>query len=283
MNRVTHILHWEGGSLALDRCRVMGVLNVTPDSFSDGGKSFAADDAVARAWRIAEEGADVLDVGAESTRPGAQAVSEDEERRRLRPVLEALASKKYPLPISLDSRKPSIVKETLENRLVQIINDVEGFRNPAMVGLVKKFRVPAILMHMFGDPRTMQKEYRYGDVVADLAAFFRARLAETGLEDNVVIDPGIGFGKSVDHNLEILRRLEEFHVLGRPIAIGASRKSFIGSILGTELDERLEGSVACAVVAASQGAAIVRVHDVQETVRALRMTHAILEGKPTPP
>ncbi len=269
--------------MVLNRCRVMGVLNITPDSFSDGGKFFGAEEAVARAWKIAEEGADLLDLGAESTRPGAEGVSEDEERRRLWPVLEALALKKYPLPISLDSSKPSIVEKALRDRLVQIVNDVEGLRNPEMAGVVKKSGAPVVLMHMYGSPRTMQQDFRYGDVVADLIAFFRSRLAEAGLTDNVLIDPGIGFGKSVEHNLEILRRLGEFHVLGRPILIGVSRKSFLGSILGTEVGQRLEGGLACAVWAAVLGVAMLRVHDVRETVQALKVTRAIVEGNPTPP
>jgi dihydropteroate synthase len=275
MEKPRYKLHWPGGELVLDRVHVMGILNVTSDSFSDGGAFLEHSKAVARALQIVEEGADILDIGAESTRPGAEPISLDEERRRVFPILEELERRKLPIPISLDCRKPDIVAEVLDRRWVQIVNDVEGLRNPEMVEVVKKFKAPVILMHMFGDPQTMQSEYAYEDVVTDLILFFRKRLAEAGLEENVVLDPGIGFGKSADHNLEILRRLAEFKAIGFPVLIGASRKSFIGKILNVEVGERLEGSLAAAAVAVQNGASILRVHDVRATVRFVRMLQAM--------
>jgi dihydropteroate synthase len=255
--------------------RVMGTLNVTPDSFSDGGRFLEPDKAVERAFAIAEEGADLLDIGAESTRPGAEPVPEEEERRRLWPVLERLAREKFPLPVSLDCAKPALVAEAWDTGWIAIVNDVEGLRNPEMVRVVRERNAPVILMHMWGTPRTMQQDFRYGDVVADLIAFFRRRIEETGLAEQVTVDPGIGFGKSVEQNLEILRRLREFGVLGRPILVGASRKSFIGKVLDLpDPADRLEGSLAAAAVAAMNGASIVRVHDVRATVRFLKLFSA---------
>jgi dihydropteroate synthase len=253
----------------------MGILNVTPDSFSDGGEFLGADAAVARAWEIQREGADLLDVGAESTRPGAEEVTEVEEQRRLWPVLTRLAAERYPLPVSIDTRRPSVAEGALRERKVQIVNDVGGLRNPEMAEVVKRHAVPVVLMHMSGSPRTMQSDYHYDDVVTDLISFFRKRLSDTGLKENVVIDPGLGFGKSTEHNLTLLKRLDEFQVLGLPILVGASRKTFIGRVLDIPPGERLEGSLACAVLAAANGAAIVRVHDVRPTVRALRMAEAV--------
>ncbi len=271
-------LYWKSGELKLDRPRVMGVLNMTPDSFSDGGAYFSLDRAVARAWEMANEGADLIDIGAESTRPGSEGISEEEERRRLWPLLENLRAKSFSLPISLDCTKPALVADALDEGLVQIVNDVEGLRNPSMRDVILERKAPIIVMHMFGTPRTMQNDFRYDDVVKDLISFFRVRMEETGLKENIVIDPGIGFGKSIEQNLSLLHRLAEFKVLNAPILIGASRKSFIEKILDLDMDERLEGSLAAAAVAVYNGAAMVRVHDVQPTVRIVRLVEAILRS-----
>ncbi len=260
----------------------MGVLNTTPDSFSDGGRFVGLDQAVARAWEVAKEGADILDIGGESTRPGAIPVSEQSERDRVWPVLEKLAEQKYPLPISLDTTKPKLVFEAFQQGLIQIINDVEGLRNPDMVSVVKELHVPLILMHMFGKPRTMQKDYFYKDVVCDLISFFSSRLEETGISENVVLDPGLGFGKGVEHNVVILHRLSEFKSLGYPLLVGASRKTFIGEILDAGVNERLEGSLAVAAIAVYNGASILRVHDVAATVKVVKVIEAISKASPAP-
>ena len=275
MEQNPYFLHWPGGELSLDRCRIVGILNVTPDSFSDGGKYFDPKKAVDRAWQIADEGADVLDIGAESTRPGSEGIDEKTEWSRLASVLQTLAKQNYLLPISLDSTKPDLVFRALEERLVHWVNDVQGLQNPRMREAIREFKVPATLMHMWGMPRTMQSDYRYEDVVEDLIVFFRRRLEEMGSTDNLVIDPGIGFGKGVEHNLQLLNRLHEFKVLNVPVLVGASRKSFIGKILGTEVDDRVEGSLAAAVIARDGGASLLRVHDVRATSRAIRMAEAI--------
>lgn len=253
----------------------MGILNVTPDSFSDGGKFFQLENAVAQAWKMKEDGANVLDIGAESTRPDAPRVSEEEELHRLMPVLQELHHQQFPTPISLDTSKPNVARTALSLGYVDLINDVEGFRNPAMVDVVREFDCHAIMMHMFGTPDTMQREYHYRDVVGDLIEFFKERIERTGLKQKLILDPGLGFGKSVEHNLSLLNRLPEFFQLGLPLLVGASRKSFIGKVLDADVGDRLEGSLVCAALAAYKGAAIVRVHDVKETKRSLRMVEAI--------
>lgn len=268
-------LYWPGGELKLDRCRLMGILNVTPDSFSDGGAFLDSSYAVRRAWKILKEGADILDIGAESTRPGAMGVDIEMERSRLWPILKKLAENRFPLPISLDSTKPELVEEAWDLGWIQIVNDVEGLRNSKMRDVVKKLKAPCVIMHMYGSPRTMQEDFQYDDVVKDLITFFRKKLKECDLDENIVLDPGIGFGKNVKHNLEILNRLEEFQVLGHPVMIGSSRKSFIGKVLEAETNDRLEGSLASAALAIERGAKIVRAHDVRATRRAIRMVEAI--------
>lgn len=272
-------LTWKGGALSLHRCRVMGILNLTPDSFYDGGKYTSVDAAMDRAWEMVDEGADIIDIGAESTRPGSPGISIEEEKNRLFPVLQRLAEEKFPLPVSLDTSKPEVLSEACSQQWVQIANDITGLRNPAMVFAIVSNEIPVILMHMFGTPQTMQQDFHYEDVVKDLIDFFRKRLGECRLKTNVVLDPGLCFGKSVQHNLEILQRLKEFQTLGFPILIGASRKSFIGEILKTQSDDRLEGSLAAAAVAVSNGAKILRVHDVKETVRTVQLVESIMKQK----
>jgi len=275
MKKHTHLLQWSDGHILLDCCRIMGILNITPDSFSDGGHFFQLDRAVARAWEIFHEGADILDIGGESTKPGAISINVQEERSRVWPVLEKLKREQFPLPISLDSSKPELIKDAFQNKLIQIVNDVEGLRNPEMVEVIHEFHIPVILMHMFGSPRTMQQEYHYEDVVTDIKSFFAERLKKAEIVDNVVLDPGIGFGKDITHNLNLIHRLREFTSLGHPIMIGASRKTFIGKLLEVDLLDRLEGSLAVAAIAIYNGASMVRVHDVKATRRVVKMVEAL--------
>lgn len=270
-------LRWKNGSLSLHRCRVMGILNVTPDSFYDGGKYTHVDKALDRAWAMVDEGADILDIGAESSRPGSQGISADEEKKRLYPLLEKLAIEKFPLPISLDTTKSQVFSESYKNGWAHIANDVSGLRDPGMVLSVVALQAPIVVMHMVGTPQTMQKVHSYENVVEEILQFFRERLNDCRLKSNVILDPGIGFGKSAKHNLTILNRLNEFLEFGFPVMIGASRKSFIGEVLDTPTQERLEGSLAAVAIAVDRGAKIVRVHDVKSSVRVVRMVEAIKE------
>ena len=253
----------------------MGVLNLTPDSFYAGSRLESADEAVRRARRFAEEGAELLDIGGESTRPGSEPVSQTEELRRVLPVIERVA--KLGPRISVDTSKAEVARRALDGGAT-VLNDVTALRgDPAMAAVARGFD-SVILMHMQGTPLTMQVDPRYGDIVADLRAFFLERLtafaSAGGDTSRVWLDPGIGFGKTFEHNLEILRRLEEFHALGRPIALGVSRKGFLGRLAASgkepaPAEERLEGSLAIACRAAAAGVAVLRVHDVAETRRAL--------------
>jgi dihydropteroate synthase len=259
---------------------VMGVVNVTPDSFSDGGLYFSADAAVAHGEQLLNEGAGVLDVGGESTRPGAEPVSLDEELRRVVPVIERLS----PATISIDTRKVAVAETALQAGAT-IVNDVSAFRHdPAIAGVVASSGAVCCLMHMLGgDPRTMQDDPVYDDVVSDVKAFLEERLefavAEGVPEEKVWLDPGIGFGKTVDHNLELLRRLDELAAIGRPLVIGTSRKSFLGKLTGREARDRLAGTVATNVIALERGASIFRVHDVAANVEALTVAAATLSGQ----
>lgn len=254
----------------------MGILNVTPDSFSDGGRFFSAEKAIEHARRLAAEGADIIDIGGESTRPGGEPISAQEELGRVKPVIEAIVDE-VDVPVSIDSYKPEVVETCLALGCT-IVNDVTGLRNPEMIKLVAKRRVPVVAMHMLGMPKTMQENPRYRDVVKDIKSYFAERLkaAKKGGVKNVIIDPGIGFGKTVEHNLQLLQRLKEFKTLGCPIVAGPSRKSFIGKISGLDVNDRLEGTIAACVVAAMNGANILRVHDVKECKRALQIADAIV-------
>lgn len=258
---------------------LMGILNVTPDSFYDGGRYDHPETAVARAAAMAAEGAVLIDVGGESTRPGAASVDADEESRRVVPVVAAVVRQLPGVWISIDTSKAVVARRALEAG-AHLINDVTALRDPDMPGVLRDFGAPAVLMHMQGDPRGMQANPVYGDVVAEILAFFEERLAfasDHGLSrDRFVLDPGLGFGKTTEHNLAILRGLDALKATGRPVLVGASRKSFIGRILGNEkdplpTDERLEGSLAVHLWAAARGARILRVHDVAATARALRL------------
>ena len=277
----------DGRVLALGRrTHVMGIVNVTPDSFSDGGRFFDRGDAIAHGLRLAEEGADILDVGGESTRPGAAPVSDDDETERVLPVVEALAAKTT-VPVSIDTTKAAVAKAALDAG-AQIVNDVSAARfDAAMLPLVAQRRAPIVLMHMLGEPRTMQKDPRYEDVVGEIAAFLddRAEVAiANGVDrDRIVVDPGFGFGKTREHNLVLLQRLRELRCLGFPVLAGTSRKSFIGATLGDlPVEERLEGTAATVALAVASGASIVRVHDVLAMRRVAAMVEGVLSGVQPP-
>ncbi len=268
-------------TLDLTHCGlVMGVLNVTPDSFSDGGSYIDPAAALAHAREMITEGVDILDIGGESTRPGAAPVEAGEELRRVLPVIEALAGETN-IPLSIDTSKAAVAREALV-RGCSILNDVTGLRgDPDMMALAASSGAGVILMHMLGEPRTMQQAPVYGDVVAEISVFFRQRLAacvESGLDvRRVVLDPGIGFGKTAAHNLEILRRLPELTVHQRPLLLGVSRKSFLAATLGeSDPVERLWPTVALTSLGRERGARIFRVHDVRPNHEALRMTEAML-------
>src|SRR3954447_3527645 len=256
---------------------VMGVVNVTPDSFSDGGLYFSPDAAVAHGEQLAGEGASVLDVGGESTRPGADPVPVADEIERVVPVVERLSG--LGASISIDTRKAAVASAALEAG-ASIVNDVSAFRHdPSMAGVVASAGAGCCLMHMLGDdPRTMQGDPRYDDVVSEVKAFLEERLAfavsEGVAEERVWLDPGIGFGKTIDHNLELLRRLDEIVAIGRPVVIGTSRKSFLGKLTGRPERERVAGTVATNVMALERGASVFRVHDVAEARDALTVAAA---------
>ena len=261
------------------RPSVMGVVNVTPDSFSDGGVNVRADDAIASARRMVAEGAAIVDVGGESTRPGSEGVTLDEELRRVLPVLEALGRE---LPLSIDTAKAEVARRALELG-AELVNDVTALRgDPELAGVVADADAYVCLMHMLGEPRTMQVDPRYDDVVSEVAAFLEERLrfavAEGIREEPICLDPGIGFGKTVEHNFELLRRLDVLVSLGRPVVIGFSRKRSLGRILGDPdaVTGPLSASLAAAVTAYERGATILRVHDVGEHVEALTVAAAVV-------
>jgi dihydropteroate synthase len=254
----------------------MGIVNVTPDSFSDGGQFIEARAAVDHCLRLADDGADILDVGGESTRPGAPEVPADEEKRRILPVIEAAAAR-CDVPLSVDTHKADVARAALEAGAA-MINDVTAGGDPAMLALAAERGVPVVLMHMQGSPRTMQRDPRYADVVADVARFLGARLeaaVAAGVPaEHVILDPGLGFGKRAEHNFELLARLPELGALGRPLLVGPSRKSFIGAALGLEVSERLLGTAAAVAACVLGGAHLVRVHD----VAAMRQVCDILDA-----
>lgn len=264
------------GTLGITRPLIMGVLNVTPDSFSDGGKHFEQADAIAHGQSLAGEGADILDIGGESTRPGAKPVWEGEEKDRILPVIEALRAERssLSLAISVDSRR-AVVMEAAVEAGARIINDVSALReDEESAGFASKSGLPVILMHALGDSRTMQKDPRYDDALLDIYDFLEERIAAAEAagvaHSQIVVDPGIGFGKTVRHNLEIINGLSIFHGLGCQILLGASRKSFIGALAGIEKEaSRVPGSLAVALAGIDQGVQIIRVHDVAETRQAL--------------
>jgi dihydropteroate synthase len=259
----------------------MGVVNVTPDSFSDGGLFLDPEAAIVHGRGLAQQGADILDVGGESTRPGAEAVSADEERNRVAPVVAGLAADNGAgVPVSIDTSKASVAEAALDAG-AEIVNDVTAFRaDPELAGLCGERGCGVVLMHMLGTPRTMQENPKYDDVVDDVTAFLAERIEvamAAGVdEERIWIDPGIGFGKTLEHNLELLRRLGELRELGRPIVIGTSRKSFIGKLTGRDVDRRLGGTIASNVLAVRAGADVIRVHDVLELRQAIAVAEVIL-------
>lgn len=259
--------------------KVMGILNVTPDSFSDGGQFNDVEQAVAQAHAMVAAGADIIDIGGESTRPGADVVGEAEELRRVMPVIEALSN--IDAEISIDTRRPKVAQAAVAAG-ASIWNDVTALEfDESSPDMAAKLGCKIVLMHMRGTPETMQKNPHYKNVVAEVIAYLKGRMSvalKAGVRvDNIILDPGIGFGKRLEDNLDLLQHLDDFHMLGRPILLGASRKSFIGKIDGSSANARLGGSIASALWGTSMGASILRVHDVEETVQALKVWQAIGE------
>ncbi|MBS4096256.1 MAG: dihydropteroate synthase [Sulfuricella sp.] len=272
------MLHCGSFRLSLSRPLVMGIVNVTPDSFSDGGQHATTSAAVEHALHLIDEGADILDIGGESTRPGAMPASTEEELRRVIPVIEALRGKD--IPLSVDTCKPEVMREALAAG-ADMINDVNALHAPGALEVLAESQAAICFMHMRGEPRNMQAAPEYQDVVGEVSTFLAERLATAqalGItRERLVVDPGFGFGKNLEHNLELLRHLECFAKLGVPLLAGMSRKSMLGSITGLPVGERLIPSVTAAVLAALKGAKILRVHDVRETRQALQVVAAIEE------
>jgi dihydropteroate synthase len=279
------VLDCNGRQLKLDRPRVVGILNVTPDSFSDGGQYASVDDAVAHGLRMVEEGADMLDIGGESTRPGSDDVPVDEELRRVLPVLQQLVARTG-VPLAIDTSKPEVMRAAVAAG-AGMVNDVYALRREGAMDAVAELGVPVCLMHMLGEPRSMQDDPQYDDVVGEVHRFLTDRLFACELAGidrrKVMVDPGFGFGKNLEHNLALLRALERFASLGSGVYVGMSRKSMIGTLTGRQVPaERMAGSVAAAVIAVQRGARMVRVHDVAATVDALAVWNAVQVGD-TPP
>ncbi len=261
-----------------ERTLIMGAINITPDSFSDGGMYFQPDKAVARALEMVEEGADLIDIGGESTRPGSRPLDPGEELRRIVPVIRKVATQ-TDIPISVDTKKARVAREALEAG-GQLINDVSALRSdPEMGDIIASHGVPVVLMHMRGTPETMQQEIHYVSLISEIAQYLRQSMdlaCRVGVDpEKIIIDPGIGFGKTVDHNLALIKHLNQFRTLGRPILIGTSRKSFIGKVLNLDVTEREEGTMASVAASILNGAHMVRVHNVRNAVRVAQLTDAI--------
>jgi dihydropteroate synthase len=261
-----------------ERTLVMGIVNVTPDSFSDGGSYSNVDDAVKHAAQMVADGADLLDVGGESTRPGSEAVPADEEMLRVAPVIRRIIDEHPDIPVSVDTRKAEVARAALDAGAT-IVNDISAGGDPAMFGVVADGGTGLVLMHMKGEPKTMQEHPSYHDVVAEVRGFLGDRI-EAALGAGIALerlcaDPGIGFGKTLEHNLAILRNIRAFHHLGVPLLVGPSRKRFIGALTGTEVDDRVEGTAGVVAWCAAERVDIVRVHDVKEMARVVRVVDAI--------
>lgn len=277
-------LVWRVGDVELDcgdRTLIMGILNVTPDSFSDGGMYYGERTAIDRGVTMVDEGADIVDVGGESTRPGSDRVSVQEELDRVVPVIESLAAH-VPVPVSIDTRKPEVARAALAVGAT-IVNDVSAGVDPAMFDVVRESGAGMVLMHMKGEPKTMQESPRYDDVVAEVKEFLRERIEAAGLAgvdtDRLAVDPGIGFGKDLDHNLTLLSRIRDLLDLGRPLLVGPSRKRFIGALLDeAPVEARFEGTAAAVAWVVASGANIVRIHDVWEISRVVRVVDAIVRA-----
>lgn len=274
-------INFAGRRVDMARCHVMGVLNVTPDSFSDGGQFNRPEVAIARARQMAADGALFIDVGGESTRPGATPVSVQEELDRVCPVVEAIA-KELDVVVSVDTSAPEVMSEAVALG-AGLINDVRGLQRDGAPEAVARAGVPACIMHIQGEPETMQTRPEYRNVCREVSSFLteRMRIAEhAGVRpENIILDPGFGFGKTLEHNLQLLAALEQLHVLGHPLLIGMSRKSMLGAITGREVNERLPASLAAATIGAMKGASILRVHDVRETVDAVKVVTAMKEAR----
>jgi dihydropteroate synthase len=270
-----------GKSLRLDRPQIMGVLNITPDSFSDGGKFIGREAAIEHALAMVAAGAAIIDIGGESTRPGAAEVSVEDELARVIPVIEALNGS-IPAIISIDTSRPEVMAAAVAAG-AGLINDVRALQAPGAVETVAELSVPVCLMHMQGQPRTMQHNPQYDDVVEDVYGFLMQRVEHCERHGiprrRLLLDPGFGFGKSLQHNLRLLAHLERFHQTGLPLLVGMSRKSMLGMILDKPVEERLYGSLALAAIAAWQGAQVIRVHDVAETADVVRVVAAVLEQR----
>jgi len=280
MNRTATILEVRGRRFELgSRTWLMGIINATPDSFADGGLYLQEEQAVEHGLRLVAEGADIIDVGGESSRPGADPVTEEEERRRVVPVIKKLR-KRSDVLISVDTMKAAVARGALAAG-ADIINDISAFStDPEMISAVKESGASVVIMHMKGTPKTMQADPKYENVTTEIRSFLAQKLKQAEMAgippERIIIDPGIGFGKNVEHNLTLLREQDEFLVFGRPLLLGISRKSFIGAILGLPTGERLEGTIAAAVISVIRGAHILRVHDVEKVKRAVRLTEAAL-------
>ena len=274
---------WEKLSKELSkRTLVMGVLNVTPDSFSDGGLYFESDKALRHARAMLKAGADIIDIGGESTRPLAEEVSLEEELRRVIPVIRKLAGE-IDAPISIDTTKPDVARAALEAGAF-MVNDISGLKADSRIAeVISHYNVPCVIMHMKGNPRTMQINPTYNSLIEEIISSLKNSIEiakRFGIDkDKIIVDPGIGFGKTTEHNLEILKRLDEFKTLGYPLMIGTSRKSLISNVLGVPADERLMGTAATITTAILKGANIIRVHDVKEMLQVARMTEAIMKVK----
>ena len=273
-------MNFAGRLVDLSRCQVMGILNVTPDSFSDGGRFTTADAALVRARTMVEDGASFIDVGGESTRPGAKPVSTQEELDRVCPVVEAIA-RELDTVISVDTSNPVVMAEVVSLG-AGLINDVRALQREGAPEVAAKAGVPVCIMHIQGEPDTMQNNPRYHNVRRDVSSFLTERMRvveKAGVRpENIILDPGFGFGKTVDHNIQLLATLEQLHLLGHPLLIGVSRKSMLGAITGRDVNERLPASLAAATISAMKGASILRVHDVRETVDAVKVVAAVKEA-----
>jgi dihydropteroate synthase len=277
-------LAWRNFSLDFSqKTYIMGILNVTPDSFSDGGRFFNPASATSRGIQMAEEGADIIDIGGESTRPGSEPLSIEEELRRTIPIVGTLA-KRIDVPISIDTYKSEVAKMALDAG-ASIVNDISGLRfDPGMAKVVAGYKVPVVVMHIKGSPKDMQKNPVYEALIPEIVDYFRERIrsaTESGIpKDKIIIDPGIGFGKTSEHNIEIINKLDEFTLLEKPVLIGPSRKAFLGKMLGDEpAGERLEATAAAVSISIMKGANLVRVHDVKEMVRVAKVADAIKRMK----
>lgn len=274
-------LESRGLTLDLNYPQVMGILNVTPDSFSDGGRYRQIENALRHANEMIQAGATIIDIGGESTRPGADEVPTDEELERVIPVAEAIA-KNFEVWVSVDTYKPEVMRES--HRVgVHLINDIRALQEPGALEVAIESGLPVCLMHMQGMPRTMQHEPQYTDVVSEVDDFFTehiTRCVSAGMDrKKILLDPGFGFGKNLRHNYQLLAHLSDFHHFGLPLLVGMSRKSMVGQLLNVPPDQRVIGSIACAIIAAMQGAQIIRVHDVKETAEAMRIVEATLSAK----